>query len=99
MSAENGFKKERILAITFVLMIASPLLCFILFLIAKSSGLQKALKNIYQKCKSCIGRRNEEQEFDFSSSVNSLSVHQILIEPVALGDNNHNYGAVDNSTY
>ena len=96
VSAENGFENERILAITFILMITFPLLYFILFLIVKSSRLQNILKRVYQKCKSCVGRRNEEQEFDFSSSDNSLSIH--LIEPIALGDNNY-YGAVDSSTY
>ena len=80
-------------------MMMFPLLGFILFLIMKGSRLQKALNGIYQKCKSCIGRRNEDQEFDSSSPVNTLSVHQVLIDPIALsGDNNH-YGAVDNSTY
>ena len=54
------------------------------FIIMKGSRLQKALKGIYQKCKSCIGRRNEDQEFDSSSPVNTLSVHQILIDPIAL---------------
>ena len=52
VSAENGFENEKVLAITFVLMMMPPLLCFILFLIANSSGLQKA-KSIYQKYKSC----------------------------------------------
>ena len=102
VSAENGFKHEKIFAITFELMIMFPFFYFILYLIVKDSRLQKALKNIYQKFKSCIGRRNDEQEFDFSSSVNSLSdsVHQSLIESIALGDNNINhYGAVNNSTY
>ena len=99
VSAEHGFKNEKILAITFQVMMMFPLLGFILFLIMKGSRLQTALKGIYQKCKSCIGRRNEDQEFDSSSSVNTLSVHQVLIDPIALsGDNNH-YGAVDNSTY
>ena len=98
VSAENGFENEKVLAITFVLMMMPPLLCFILFLIANSSGLQKA-KSIYQKYKSCIGRRNEEREFYFSSSVNSLSVHKVLIEPIGLGAENNHYGAVDNSTY
>ena len=96
VSAENGFENERILAITFILMITFPLLCFILFLLVKSSRLQNILKRVYQKCKSCVGRRNEEQEFDFSSSDNSLSIR--LIKPIAVGHNNH-YGAVDNSTY
>jgi cell division protein FtsL len=97
VSAEDGFKNEKILAITLEVMIIFPLLCFILFLIAKSSRLLTTLKNIYQKCKSCIGRRNEEQD-DFPSPINSPSVHQVLIEHIALGDNNY-YGAVDNSTY
>ena len=97
VSAETGFENERILAITFILMITFPLLCFILYLIVKSSRLQNnILKRICQKCKSCVGRRNEEQEFDFSSSDNSLSIR--LIEPIALGDNNY-YGAVDSATY
>jgi hypothetical protein len=97
VSTEDGFRNERSLAITFEVMIMFPLLCF---LIVKSSRLQKNLKIFYQKCKSCIGRRNEEQE-DFPSLVNSSdpSVHQVLIEPIALGDNNYNYGAVDYSTY
>ena len=100
ISVENEFENKKILAITFVLMITPPLLYFILLLIVKSSGLQKA-KSIYQKCKSCSGRRNEEQEFvnNFSSSVNSLSVHRVLIEPIALGAENNHYGAVDNPTY
>ena len=59
------------------------------------------LEHQFQKCKSCSGRRNEEQEFvnDFSSSVNSLSLHKVLIEPIALGAENNHYGAVDNPTY
>ena len=96
VSAENGFENERILAITFILMITFPLLCFILFLILKSSRLQNIFKRVYQKCKSCVGGRNEELEFDFSSSDNSLSIR--LIEPIALGDNNC-YGTVNSSTY
>ena len=76
-----------------------PLVGFILFLIMKGSRLQKALKGIYQKCKSLIGRRNEDQEFDSSSPVNTLSVHQVLIEPIALGRDNNHYGAVNISTY
>jgi hypothetical protein len=93
VSAEDGFKNEKSLAITFEVMIMFPLLCFIPFLIVKSSRLQKTLKSFYQKSKSCIqGRRNEEQEV-FSSPFNSLSVHQVLIEPISLGDNNY-YGAV-----
>jgi hypothetical protein len=94
VSAEDGFRNEKILAITFEVMIMFPLLCFILFLIVKTSRLQKNLKNLYQKYKSCIARRNEEQE-EFSSPYNSPSVHQILIEPIAL-EENYYYGAVDN---
>ena len=99
MSAEYGFRNEKILAITFQIMIMLPLLCFILFLTVKGSRyqLQKTLKNIYQKCKSCCSdKRNEEQlEDDFSSSANSLSVHDVLIKPIALsGDNNYYYGSV-----
>ena len=99
VSAEYGFRNKKILAITFQIMIMLPLLCFILFLTVKGSRyqLQKTLKNIYQKCKSCCSdRRNEEQlEDDFSSSANSLSVHEVLIKPIALsGDNNYYYGSV-----
>ena len=88
VSAEYGFRNEKILAITFQIMIMLPLLCSILFLIVKGSRYQlllKTLKNIYRKCKPCSGRINEEQlEDDFSSSVNSLSAHQVLIKPIAL---------------
>ena len=99
VSAENGFENEKILAITFQVMMIFPLVGFIMFLIMKGSRLQKALKGIYQKCKSCIGRRNEDQEFDSSSPVNTLSVHQILIDPIALSRDNNHYGAVDNFIY
>jgi hypothetical protein len=93
VSAEDHFDYKKILAITFEVMIMFPVLCFILFLIMKSSRLQKTLKSFYQKCKSCVqGRRDEEQE-EFSSQVNSPSIHQVLIEPITLGDNNY-YGAV-----
>jgi hypothetical protein len=91
VSAQDGFRHDRILAITFEVMIAFPLLCFILFLIVKSSRLQKTLKSFYQKSKSCIQGRKKEEKEDFSSPVNSPSVHQVLI--ITLGDNN-NYGAV-----
>jgi hypothetical protein len=93
VSAEHGFRYERSLAITFEVMIMFPLLCFILFLIVKSSRLQKTFKIFYQNSKSCIqGRRNEEQE-ELSSPVNSPSVLPVLIEPITLGDSNY-YGAV-----
>jgi hypothetical protein len=95
VSVEDRFKNERILAVTFEVMIMFPFLCFILFLTMKSSRLQNKLKNFYQKCKSCItSRRNEKQE-DFPVPVSSPSAHQFLIEPIALGDNNY-YGAIDN---
>ena len=97
VSVEDVFDKEKYLAITFQIMMMFPLLGFVLFLIARYH-LQKTLKNIiFKKYKSCIGRGNEEQD-DFSSSANSLSVHQVLIEPIALmisgGNNYNNYGSV-----
>ncbi len=72
MSAEDGFRNDKSLklAIAFEVITMFPLLCLILFLIMKSSRLQKSLKNFYQKCKCCIGRRNKEQE-DSPSPVNS----------------------------
>ena len=95
VSVEDAFYKEKNLSITFQIMMMFPLLGFVLFLIARYD-LQNTFKNIiFKQYKSCIGRGNEEQD-DFFSSVNSLSVHQVLIEPIALsGDNNHNnYGSV-----
>ena len=54
----------------------------------------KKLKNnilkFYQKFKSRRGRRDEEQE-DYPLPVNYLSVHQVLIEPIAAEDN---YGSI-----
>ena len=44
----------------------------------------------YQKFKSRRGRRDEEQE-DYPLPVNYLSVHQVLIEPIAAEDN---YGSI-----
>ena len=95
VSVEDVFDKEKNLAITFQIMMMFPLLGFVLFLIARYH-LQKTLKNIiFKKYKSCIGRGNEEQD-DFSSSVNPLLVHQVLIEPIVLsgGNNYNNYGSV-----
>ena len=90
VSAEPGFSNQRNLAITLEVMIMLPLLCYGLFFIARGLRLQKTLKNIYQKCKSRLGRRNEGQE-DYSSAVSSPSVHQVLIEPAAVQDN---YGSI-----
>ena len=91
VSVEGSFKNRRILAITLEVMIMFPLLCFILFLITKDSRLQKKLNNnILKLFKSCRGRRDEEQE-DYPLPVNYLSVHQVLIEPIAAEDN---YGSI-----
>ena len=91
VSAEGGFTNRRILAITYEVMIVLPLLCYMLFFIAKSARSRKALKNImkslkvfYQKCKSHHDRRNE----DYSSIV---SIQHVLIEPNAVKD----YGSID----
>ena len=93
VSVEDVFDKEKNLAITVQIMMMFPLLGFVLFLIARYH-LQKTLKNIiFKKYKSCIGRGNEEQD-DSSSSVNSLSTHQVLIEPIVLSGGNNNYGSV-----
>ena len=95
VSVEDAFYKEKNLSITFQIMMMFPLLGFVLFLIARYD-LQNTFKNIiFKQYKSCIGRGNEEQD-DFSSSVNPLPVHQVLIEPIVLsgGNNYNNYGSV-----
>ena len=96
VSAETGFA-NKILAITFEVMVVLPLLCCVLFLSIKILKLQKTLNSLgkvckvfYQKCKiKYRHHRNDSGDVDY---LNPPLIQQLLIEPTII---ENSYGSMN----
>ena len=95
VSAETGFASQKILAITFEVMVVLPLLCCVFYLTAKVLKFQKILKKLGKACRVFYQKRKSQHHRNDPGDVDYLnppSIQQLLIEPTII---ENTYGSIN----